>query len=286
MPRTIRLYGNGRRYRLPFLFCLLLGLAAAGCTDRHGLPGAIATEAGWQRQSFAAGGFTLTGYLRPGPVQPAGLAVYVEGDGVAFITPRQISSDPTPDDPTALRLALRHPTGAVLYLARPCQYAPGDLATRCDVRYWTTHRYAPEIVAALDAAIDAAKRQTGAGSVALYGYSGGGTVAALLAARRSDVSLLVTAAANLDHATWTARKELTPLAGSLNPADQASSLAAVPQYHFVGAQDAVVPSFVVQAYADRFPAGRRPTVRIVEGFDHRCCWVENWAGLVAEAIGR
>lgn len=283
MPIAHSFRRNGRRYRLPFLFCLLAAFPAGGCADRHAIPAAIAAEAGWQPQHFATGGFKLVGFLRPGPAEQQGLAVYIEGDGVAFITPQQISSDPTPEDPTALRLALQHPPGPALYLARPCQYAPGDLAAICDLRLWTTHRYAPEIVAALDGAIDAVKRRTGAATVALFGYSGGGTVAALIATRRNDVSRLVTVAANLDHAIWTSRKELSPLSGSLNPADMASWLAAIPQYHFAGAKDAVVPPFVARAYADRFPADRRPTVRVVEGFDHHCCWVESWSRLLAEA---
>ena len=58
-----------------------------------------------------------------------------------------------------------------------------------------------------------------------------GTIAALLAARRGDVARLVTVASNLDVGYWTAREKLTPLQGSLDPADFAAALAGVPQVH-------------------------------------------------------
>ena len=58
---------------------------------------------------------------RPGP-----LFVYVEGDGLACLDARTPSSDPTPADPVALRLAAADPGAAVLYIGRPCQFLASD----------------------------------------------------------------------------------------------------------------------------------------------------------------
>jgi hypothetical protein len=44
-------------------------------------------------------------------------------------------------------------------------------------------------------------------------------VASLVAARRHDVVRLVTVAGNLDHLAWTTLHGVSPLTGSLNPAD-------------------------------------------------------------------
>ena len=52
------------------------------------------------------------------------LHVYLEGDGQAFVSQGgYASSDPTPRNPLALRLAIQdNSANAVVYLARPCQY--------------------------------------------------------------------------------------------------------------------------------------------------------------------
>lgn len=177
-------------------------------------------------------------------------------------------------------MALRHASGAAVYLARPCQYVSPDDARDCREAYWTGRRFAPEVIAAADQAIGALKQRFGAGKLALIGYSGGGAVAALVAARRSDVARLVTVAGNLDHRAWTARHGVPPLEGSLNPADEWQSLQAIPQLHLVGGEDTNVSADVVRAYLARFPPERRPDMRVIAEFNHSCCWAEHWPAVL------
>jgi pimeloyl-ACP methyl ester carboxylesterase len=177
-----------------------------------------------------------------------------------------------------LRLALAQPTGNVVYLARPCQFVDTD-APGCAQRYWTEARFAPEVVGATGQAIDVLKRHAGARRLMLVGYSGGGAVAALVAARRDDVERLVTVAGNLDHRTWAAFHHLSPLTESLNPADEVDALRRIPQLHFVGSRDTVIPPRQAVDFAALFPAGQRPMIRVEAGFDHRCCWAEQWKNL-------
>lgn len=101
-------------------------------------------------------------------------------------------------------------------------------------------------------------------------------MALLLAAERDDVEQVVTVASNLDTAEWTRRMGLSPLGGSLNPADFTSRLAGLPQVHWVGARDRIVPLDVTERFAARLPRDRRPHIHIVDEFDHRCCWAEHW----------
>jgi hypothetical protein len=49
-------------------------------------------------------------------------------------------------------------------------------------------------------------------------------VAALVAARRTDVDRLVTVAGNLDPTAWAVYQHIQPLTGSLNPADEVDAL--------------------------------------------------------------
>ena len=112
---------------------------------------------------------------------------------------------------------------------------------RCSPKYWTSDRFAPAVIEATDRALDEAKELYGAKSLVLIGYSGGGSVAVLTAARRRDVGGIITVAALLDHKTWSHAEGLAPLRGSLNPIDVADRVAEIPQAHFVGTDDDVVP---------------------------------------------
>lgn len=267
----------------PFLGLISI-LALSGCgsvfASRHELAQNIAASHGWQQRIFFSSTFDLTGYVSPARQGSKTLTVYIEGDGLAFENRNTVSRDPTPNDPFTLGLAVQNPVQPTLYLARPCQYT--TKRRNCSPAYWTSHRYAPEVVLAMNGAIDSYRQEIGAKEVVLVGYSGGGVVAALLAARRPDVSALITIGANLDHAYWTRMDGLSPLNGSLNPAEEAERLTEIPQWHFVGADDTVVAPPVVRAFAARFPSSQKPTVRVIRGFDHECCWQDIWPRLLGD----
>ncbi|WP_372394470.1 alpha/beta hydrolase [Azospirillum sp. HJ39] len=269
--------GAARRLAPLLLAALPLATGCAGLTpaERQAAVDAAARPAGLLPHSFKAPPFTLAGWLRAGASGP--LVVYIEGDGHAWSTMTQPSRDPTPRNPVALALALEDPAPRVLYLGRPCQYGGVAADAACTARFWTSHRFAPEVVDALGHALDEAERASGADRLVLVGYSGGGVAAALLAARRSDVAALVTLVAPLDLAGWAAAKGLSPLAGSLDPAAEAGRLAGLPQWHIAGGRDRVVPPDIVRGYAGR--AG--VPVRVVPGMEHDGDWPALWPGLRA-----
>jgi len=244
--------------------------------ERRATADALAAAQGWHMTAIPAGAFELAAWLPSHYVAAPDLTIYIEGDGLAWLSPDTPSTDPTPVAPLALKLALAQADGNAVYLARPCQYLANS---NCSQRYWTDARFASEVIAAMNDAVDALKRRSSARRLSLVGYSGGAAVAALLAARRSDVVRLVTVAGNLDHRAWTEFHRLTPLTGSLNPADDRAALARIPQWHFVGARDAVVPPALVRAFATGMPAAH---VIELPGYDHHCCWAKNWATLWRE----
>jgi pimeloyl-ACP methyl ester carboxylesterase len=223
-------------------------------------------EAGWRARVIEAQPYRLWS-AGPAPTKIAAtdtLTIMIEGDGLSWLNQHTPSLDPTPMNAEGLRLALAMP-GSVVYLARPCQFVRSDTCTLAD---WTEARYHPRLVAAMDAAIDQLKARYDAKYVQLAGYSGGGVMAALIAARRSDVARLVTIAANLDTAAWVRHHGLTPLAGSLNPADDWASLANIRQRHYVGAEDTTVPPAIAHAYAARFPASAKLEIILVPRQGH------------------
>ncbi|MEX2480426.1 MAG: alpha/beta hydrolase [Gammaproteobacteria bacterium] len=209
--------------------------------------------------------------------------VYIEGDGRAWLTRYRASTDPTPRRPVALELALHDATSAVLYVARPCQYVGRDELRACDPRYWTSHRYAEAVIAAIDTVVDELLAPISPRPrIGLIGFSGGAVVAALLAARRSDIAWLVHVAGNLDVAAWTRQHGVSALDDSLDPLDSAARLAHLPQVLLLGAQDPIVPPDVLDAYIAA--AGRKLSVRVFAGFDHSCCWATVWPGAACEML--
>jgi hypothetical protein len=267
-----------RAWRFGLFTAALVLLSACAAFDLEGRRDRLlerAASAGWELAVVETRPFPLfTAMRRTGRSEI--LTVYIEGDGFAWRDPYTPSNDPTPERPVGLRLALADNTDNVLYVARPCQYR--DLVRRpaCDPIYWTTHRLAPQVLAALSGAIDRAKQASGAKSIELIGYSGGGAAAALLAARRTDIVRLVTIAANLDLGLWARLVHVRPLSGSLDPAAEAAAVAAVPQYHLVGADDEIVTAPVVRSFLAKggLPSGAMEEVR---AYSHTCCWHENWA---------
>lgn len=265
-------------------FICLLVLSLVGCT---GIPlkprlqkaETLAASKSWQRLIIPTGPFDLVAYAPQQFSTSEPLTLYIEGDGLAWVSSSRISDNPTPRKPIGLGLALQHPRTAVAYLARPCQYVTDTEARGCNKIYWTSHRFAPEVISATNNAIDNLKQHFNAKKIVLVGYSGGGAIAALVATLRNDVIKLITVAGNLDHASWTQQKKLSPLYGSLNPADSWRSLINIPQLHFIGGRDSMIGRDVTESYIGRFPAKKRPSINVIEEFDHACCWVERWSKL-------
>jgi pimeloyl-ACP methyl ester carboxylesterase len=256
-------------------------MPAACVAMRRDEAAGIARAGGLEPRRFDTGTFVLAGWQRPGRAPGGVLTVYLEGDGRAYATPTRVADDPTPSDPVALPLAAADPAPAVLYLARPCQYVEGPDARNCAPYYWSTGRFAPEVVAATMAALDAAKAASGGDRLELIGYSGGGALAVLVAARRQDVARLVTVAANLALAAWIEHHHVSPMTGSLDPLDDAAAVARVPQLHYAGAADETVPPGIVERFARA--VGPDIPVVVVSDYSHHCCWAANWLALLARA---
>ncbi len=243
----------------------------------------LAASHGWQAHQLKTGVYHLSTFHQDPMPTGKTVVIYIEGDGLAWVSMSRPSSNPTPINPVALKLALTDPhDGPVAYLGRPCQYVEDD--ENCKQTAWTGRRFSFEVIEASSKAIDQLKRQAGANKVRLIGFSGGGAVAALLAAQRDDVEILITVAGNLDHRTWTEHHHITPLSGSQNASDAWQALQHIPQVHFIGGQDKSVPPLVAYAYRSRFPSSSKPRIQLLPEYSHHCCWVNDWPRLVRSAL--
>jgi hypothetical protein len=206
------------------------------------------------------------------------LHVYIEGDGQPFLTPTTVALDPTPRDPLMLRLMALDPAPS-LYLGRPCYFGLSN-DRGCDPSYWTLRRFSPEVVESLAVVLRSEVIRANARDIELYGHSGGGTLAVLLAARVPSVTRVITIGATLDTTAWSALHGYTPLLGSLNPAELGPNPTPLRVLHLVGSQDRNTPPELVESAAAR--TGAMGSVRIVRGYTHNCCWQEIWEGVLRE----
>ncbi len=238
----------------------------------------LATQAGWQKEYIETDNFILASFLPKTPATAETLTIYLEGDGFAWINSLTPSEDPTPIDPLALKLALRDDSPAI-YLARPCQFITNEYNKNCSKKYWTGSRYSAEVIQSTNQAIDQIKHRFKVNKFILVGYSGGGAVACLVAARRTDVARLITIAGNIDHRAWTMGNHLSPLLGSLNPADEWMYLQNIPQTHYVGGKDQVIGEYVARSFVSHFSDNQTRSIIIIPEYDHHCCWIEKWPAL-------
>lgn len=267
-----------------FPFCAVL-LLLAGCSStpvedgRVSLAEQLAADAGLAAFTTQTA-LPLRGFARmAAPGKP--LVVYIEGDGRAWLDSRTPSADPTPVNPVALRLAALDPSPNLVYLARPGQFLPGSAARR----YWLDARFAGEVVDTFVVAIEAQALAVGATEIHLNGYSGGGALAVLvveqlLRAQPTRAVTVRTVAGNLDTAAWTKMKKLSPLGASLNPADVAERLVAVPQLHVIGTRDRQVPPVVLESFLGRLSS--RQCVRVIRvDTGHGGPWDAVWRDALA-----
>ena len=276
---------------MPYRFLVIpIIIFLVGCThtplapqQRTNNANNLAAAENWVKQTLPSTPLGLVAYIPKKRQRARELTIYIEGDGLAWLTKSLVSPDPTPQNPVGLKLALKHPNGVAVYLARPCQYILDKTTPGCNNTHWTNGRFSAAVIASSQDAINILKQQFGAKEIRLVGYSGGGAVAALIAAQRDDVASLITVAGNLDHAKWSHEHRITPLKGSLNPVDYWQSLQDIPQVHFVGDMDDIVGKEIAESYASHFPVRKKPNIQIIERFDHSCCWSQQWPELMSRA---
>jgi hypothetical protein len=248
-------------------------LAVAGCRSASERFLRDSSERGLRAETIAGTEFrhlVLSGAPAAGPT----VRVYLDGDGTPWVGGYP-AADPTPRDPLVLDLVALDP-GPAVYLGRPC-YHGLDRDPPCAPALWTSARYSESVVASLAAAARRVLAARGAERVVWVGYSGGGALAMLLAARVPETVGVITLAANLDIDAWADQQRLSRLAGSLNPARQPALPSRIVQRHYLGGRDRAVPVEV----------GRRGVAPgaeliVLDDFDHRCCWTALWPAVLAE----
>jgi len=266
------------------IFILFILFCTLSCSTKQSVIH-NAEQNGFIEHRYNTPTFLLTTYERmTGPHDIC--HVYIEGDGNSWKTKHQLSDNPTPKQPLALQLACRDPHPQVIYIARPCQYTPLALDSSCHPKYWSSHRYSSEVLQAFHATLDqiAQKDAQKDTHFLLIGFSGGASIAALIASDRKDVVGLITVAGDLNHVALNRYHHTTALTGSLNPMDVASKLQNLPQKHWSGGKDKTVPTFIASQFSKAVDNPTCCQVQIVPEAEHHAGWVEKWPEIIAPPL--
>ena len=281
-----------RTWHIVFQFGRVWGVAMVvfmwmtGCAFRPANPQQL-EALGWQELTTAA---PLRAWARP-HLGPHALVVF-ESDGAAWLSMgTKAPADPTPVRAMGLELAQvleralasqKNNEGPVVYVGRHCQFLGGAGAAHpkpadCQTdALWTEARFSPRVVSDMRALLaQLAHQMPHIQTWTLLGFSGGGTLAALVGMARhqqhQDVRCVITLASPLDLRAWAQLQRMSSLSLSLDPADQAMQLEQIPSVHWFGSADRKVPLASAgrlleePALADRF--------KTLAGVGHGAEWV-------------
>ncbi len=201
------------------------------------------------------------------------LTIYIEGDGQSWIDKFSRSSDPTPTDPLAFRLALTDKNENIIYLARPCQYEWSD---GCDKDVWTISQYSPPVLNSYKEIINHLSKNFDV--IHLVGYSGGaGIVMYLGSIKNKNVKSIRTIAGNINHNELSKILNISRLRKSINFYSIEKKIKQIPQIHYYGLKDKTVPNELQISYAERNSNNKCVKIQSVNNTSHNEGWSDFWA---------
>mgnify|MGYP003289544023 CR=1 FL=1 len=217
--------------KIKTIFFVFSFLFLSGCATKNPL-----TD--FQFQTLTAPPYVLASWYRiDAPKEP--LRIYIEGDGHSFDAYNRPTNNPTPQSTFLRDIAANDPNPNVVYLARPCQYLQTGTCTQND---WTCGRFSPQIINSMEQSVNMLAKKAQTQKIILIGYSGGAQIAGLIAVKNPKrVQKIITIAGVLDQEAWTSYHKDTPLTSSLNLKNYQDTFNQIPQIHYIGKKDKVVP---------------------------------------------
>lgn len=232
-------------------------------------------QMGLQKYTMQAGQFPLIYYTRPYNDKSNTLHIYIGGDGIPWHDKFFISEDPGPYNPMVLQLMMQDSKPSI-YLGRPCYEGQAKMPP-CEFEHWTAGRFSEEIISSMRIAIMQLLEQDQYEKLVLIGFSGGGTLATLLAHQITQTTMLVTIAGNLDTDAWTNFHHYSSMLNSINPADLPALDVAIRQIHLQGDRDRNIPAQLTVRYTEK---QKNISIKSFPKADHSCCWLTYWPEIV------
>lgn len=173
------------------------------------------------------------------------IRIYIEGDGNAFNARGEPTTNPTPQSSFLREIAAQDPNMNVAYLGRPCQYIQTENCSQTD---WTSGRFSQQVIQSMNNAVKSLMKKAQTDKAVLIGYSGGAQIAGLIAIQNPYISKVITIAGVLDTDAWIKHHGDTPLTNSINLKKYENQFKNIPQIHYVGGKDTIVPIQLTQQF--------------------------------------
>ncbi|REL27697.1 hypothetical protein DXX93_14780 [Thalassotalea euphylliae] len=223
------------------------------------------------------------------------LHIYFTGDGTPWRQGKVPALDPTPQSSLTLALLVNDPTAAMI-LGRPCYHGLYQ-ETACHYQLWTSKRYAEQVITSMYMVLaQIAEGLPSDTELVLIGYSGGATIASLLAQYQSyqhhlhqqkqhqhrqhksqgnklNIRRVVSIAGNQDITAWADHHRVPRLYGSLNPMLLPKASDNIEYVFLAGANDRTVLPVHSRVYAER---QTNYQFILYDTYDHYCCWQAAW----------
>ena len=200
------------------------------------------------------------------------LIVYIEGDGLSWVDRFTISSNPTPTDPLAFKMALIDEGENIIYLARPCQY---EWNNQCNKEIWTISQYSSTILNSYKDIITHLSKTYK--EIHLVGYSGGAGIAMYLGSiGNKNIKSIRTIAGNINHNELSKILKISRLNKSVNFYSIEKKIKKIPQVHYYGLKDKTVPKKLQISYAERNLENNCIKIEPVKGANHSDGWLNFW----------
>lgn len=206
------------------------------------------------------------------------VSIYIEGDGLSWISKYKASSNPTPLNSLMLDLIKLDSEDNIVYIARPCQFhsTSRNNQSKCNIEYWTSHRFSEKVIHSINKVIDKLKYKHKFNKINLYGFSGGAALAVIIASKRQDVNQLKTIAGNLDHEQVNRNHGVSQMPNSLNAIDFSKSIKSIPQQHFIGGNDNIITEDIIFKYLNASKYPKCTEVILVKNATHETGWENIW----------
>lgn len=200
------------------------------------------------------------------------IRIYLEGDGRAFLNRNLASTNPTPTSYFLINLIKEDDSPNLIYIARPCQYLDDQ---SCEQKYWTSDRFSAKIADSVNEVLQNFSTQ----KLQLIGYSGGGAIAKYLAVKNKNVTSFRTISGNLDQKKFAEIHRVAVLDEAFIDNDL-TKLATIPQIHFVGAEDKIIPPIIAKTYLQKLPQKDCIKIITIEKATHYQGWDKKWQKLL------
>lgn len=269
------------KYLSNILLIILVSTTLHGCKtityDRN--PASIGELYNFQKVLVKGGDFWITTYQKITNIHKP-YVFYIEGDGAAFNGKYRVSRNPTPRRQMLIKLAAMDDRPNVVYIGRPCQYTPPHLNPKCNMQYWTDKRLSDDSVQSMNDVINKINNRN---KFSLVGFSGGGGIAVLIAARNYMTKDIITISGNLDHVAFTTHHNVTPMIGSLNPIDYTKQVSHIPQLHISGGKDTIIPPFIADKFVQK-ASNSCVKQQIFKDISHNHGWNKVWEYVFSQPI--